>query len=101
MLVFHNYEGKMESRLTHLLLKAICGWNLQFQVVFQPRLDNTYPLLIVSPKCTIGSTESHECTCLVHMYALGDGDTRMGLICSPHKAIHLVQISSLRIGMMT
>ena len=46
----------MESRLTHLLLEAIHGWNNQFQVLFQPRLDYTYPLLIVSPKYTIGST---------------------------------------------
>ena len=27
---------------------------------------HAYPLLIVSPKCTIGSTEPHECTCSSH-----------------------------------
>ena len=33
-----------------------------------------------------GHTSAH----VVHMYALGDGETRMRLICSRHKAIHLV-----------
>ena len=27
---------------------------------------------------------------VVHMYGLGDGEIRMRLLCSPHKAIHLV-----------
>ena len=47
------------------------------------------PCLLCHPSVLYG-LRGHTSAHVVYMYALGDVETRMRLICSPHKAIHLV-----------
>ena len=71
-----------------------------FKVFFSHDWTILTPCLLCHPSVLEG-LQVHTSAHVVHMYALGDGETRMRLICSPHKAIHLVKIFSLRIGIMT